>query len=59
MTNEQLYLAIGVPVVLNIVSNGFMFVLLNSRIAQMEGFLKDIWRADVRRFEDALDARPG
>ncbi len=57
VTNEQLYLAIGLPVILNIVFNGFMFTSLNSRISQLETSLKDTWRAELRRVEEVLDAR--
>jgi len=57
MTNEQLYLAIGIPVILNIAFNGFMATLLNSRISQLETSLKDTWRAELRRVEEVLDAR--
>ena len=57
MTNEQLYLAIGLPVILNVMFNGFMFTLLNSRISQLETSLKDTWRAELRRVEEVLDAR--
>ena len=57
MVNEQLYLAIGIPVILNIMFNGFMFTLLNSRISQLETSLKDTWRAELRRVEEVLDAR--
>jgi hypothetical protein len=57
VTNEQLYLAIGLPVILNIVFNGFMFTSLNSRLLQLESSLKDTWRAELRRVEEVLDAR--
>ena len=57
MTNEQLYLAIGLPVILNIVFNGFMFTSLNSRFTQLESSLKETWRAELRRVEEVLDAR--
>lgn len=57
ITSEQLYLAIGLPVILNIVCNGFMFTSLNSRISQLETSLKDTWRAELRRVEEVLDAR--
>jgi hypothetical protein len=57
MSNDQLYLAIGIPVILNIVFNGFMSTLLNSRISQLESSLKGTWRAELRRVEEVLDAR--
>ncbi len=57
MTNSQLYLAIGLPVILSIIFNGFMFTSLNSRLLQLETSLKDTWRAGLRRVEEVLDAR--
>jgi hypothetical protein len=61
VTNEQLYLAIGVPVVLNITFTGFlitfMYNALNNRIDQLEISLKETWRAELRRVEEVLDAR--
>ena len=57
MTSAQLYLAIGLPVILSIAFNGFMFTSLNSRLVQLESSLKDTWRAELRRVEEVLDAR--
>ena len=57
MTNDQLYLAIGVPIVVNILFNGFMFIVLNNRISTMEASLKELWRAELHRVEEVLDAR--
>ena len=57
MTSQQLYLAIGVPIVVNILFNGFMFIVLNNRIQQMKTSLKELWRAELRRVEEVLDAR--
>jgi len=57
ISSAQLYLAIGLPVILSIVFNGFMFTSLNSRLAQLESSLKDTWRAELRRVEEVLDAR--
>jgi hypothetical protein len=50
MTNAQLYLAIGVPIVVNAVVNAAMLILAVS-------FLRDLWRAELRRVEEVLDAR--
>ena len=57
MTNEQLYLVIGVPVILNVGFNTLVFVALSNRITQLEISLKDTWRAELRRVEEVLDAR--
>jgi hypothetical protein len=46
MTDARLYLAIGVPMVINAV----MFTLTVT-------LLRDLWRAELRRVEGGLDAR--
>jgi hypothetical protein len=46
MTNEQLYLAIGLPIIINTLFNGFLLLSL-----------RDLWRAELRRVEEVLDAR--
>ncbi len=46
MTNQQLYIAIGVPIVVNILFNGFMFIALINRITRMQTSLKELRRAD-------------
>lgn len=49
MTDAQLYLAIGVPLAFNAL--GFTLLILH-----MQG-MKDLWRAELRRVEEVLDAR--
>lgn len=53
MTNEQLYLAIGLPSLINIGLVTFLYLALTNRMND----LKDIWRAELRRVEEVLDAR--
>jgi hypothetical protein len=53
MTNLQLYLAIGVPSLVNIGMITFLYLALAKR---MDDF-KDIWRAELLRVEQVLDAR--
>jgi hypothetical protein len=74
MSNEQLYLAIGVPIFFNTV----LVFLLMSRISDLKDTLnqrfqavdqrfqqvdqrfqelKELWRAELRRVEEILDAR--
>ncbi|MBV8817548.1 MAG: hypothetical protein JO022_04270 [Acidobacteriaceae bacterium] len=53
MTNEQLYLAIGVPSLINIGLVTFLYLALTNRMND----LKEIWRAELRRVEEVLDAR--
>jgi hypothetical protein len=71
MTNEQLRLAIGVPMLFNAVLIGILFAHMNSRFDAMnarmeERFaainqrfddMRDLWRAKLRRYEEILDAR--
>jgi hypothetical protein len=64
MTNEQLYTAIGLPIIFNIAFNGMMFLLANRRIDDLtQRFdkrfddLRDLWRAELHRVEEVLDAR--
>ncbi|MGA3043716.1 MAG: hypothetical protein ABSF54_23320 [Bryobacteraceae bacterium] len=46
MTDTQLYLAIGVPIVMNAAMLTLTVTLL-----------RDLWRAELRRVEEVLDAR--
>ena len=61
MTNTQLYLAVGVPIIVNIVFNtvliGFMWVYINKRFDLMENHLTQMWRTELKRFEEVFDAR--
>jgi len=52
VTDAQLYLAIGVPVVLN----ATMILLLSTSINKRLDDIKDLWRAELRRVEEVLDA---
>jgi len=53
MTNEQLYLAIGVPSLINV---GLITFLYIAQTRQMDT-LKELWRSELRRVEEVLDAR--
>lgn len=64
MTNLQLYLAIGVPVLFNTAVTIGAFTFLSQRMT--DGFgavnqrfddMRDLWRAELRRVEEVLDAR--
>ena len=75
MTNLQLYLAIGVPILVNTATLVAVYNLLSARISGAEGSLRadmdarfaainqrfddmrDLWRAELRRVEEVLDAR--
>lgn len=55
MTNQQLWLAIAVPIIFNTTALLLVFGALNQRFTDM----RDLWRAELRRVEEVLDARRG
>ena len=64
MTDLQLYLAIGLPIVVNTAALTAVYVLLTGRMdasfaAVNTRFddMRDLWRAELRRVEEVLDAR--
>jgi hypothetical protein len=71
MTNLQLYLAIGVPMLFNALLIAVLLAHINARIdglsasvnGRFDGVnqrfddMRDLWRAELRRVEEVLDAR--
>lgn len=74
MTNEQLYLAIGIPTLLNAAMMGLLIAYINAKFSSMdERFhaidrrfdaidrrfddMRDLWRSELRRVEEVIDAR--
>ena len=64
MTDIQLYLAIGVPVVSNAIMLMIFSIMVGSRLSAFEAAInkrfddmREIWRTELRRVEDVLDAR--
>jgi hypothetical protein len=60
VTNEQLYLAIGVPLVFNAAMVGLMMAFVGSKFASIDkrfDDMRDLWRAELHRVEEVLDAR--
>jgi hypothetical protein len=68
MTNTQLYLAIGIPILFNTafttVLIGFLWQHMNTRLDAVERSfhqrfddMRDLWRAELKRVEEVLDAR--
>jgi endonuclease III len=67
MTNEQLYLAIGIPIVFNTIVSVLIYTLLSARITDLgprfdainQRFddMRDLWRAELNRVEEVIDAR--
>ena len=64
MTNEQLYLAIGIPMLFNAAMTGLLIAYMNARFGSSERSInqrfddmRDLWRAELHRVEELLDAR--
>lgn len=78
MTNVQLYLAIGIPVLLNAGMFAMLLVYVNARFTAAENSvntrfdaidrrfdaidrrfddMRDLWRSELHRVEEVLDAR--
>jgi hypothetical protein len=67
MANVQLYLALGVPVLLNAIMFGLLMAYINAKFEgvnqRFEGInqrfddMRDLWRTELRRVEDVIDAR--
>jgi len=74
VTNEQLYLVIGIPMLFNAGLIGLVMAYINARFgksdARFDGLekrfdaidrrfddMRDLWRAELRRVEEVLDAR--
>ena len=74
MTNEQLYMAIGIPMLFNAALIGLLTAYVNARFGKNDARfdaidkrfdaidrrfddMRDLWRAELRRVEEVLDAR--
>jgi hypothetical protein len=71
MTNVQLYLAIGIPMLFNALLIGILIAYVNAKFegqdaklnARFDGInqrfddMRDLWRAELRRVEEIIDAR--
>lgn len=74
VTNEQLYLVIGIPLLFNAALIGLLIALMNSKFSSVNtkfaaldvrfdaidkrfDDMRDLWRAELRRVEEVLDAR--
>jgi hypothetical protein len=63
MTNEQLYLAIGIPAAINAALIAILMAYINSKFegvnSKFDGInkrfddMRDLWRAELRRVEKA------
>jgi hypothetical protein len=71
VTNQQLYLAIGIPLLFNAALIGLVIAWMNAKfdalnakidarfdaIDQRFDDMRDLWRAELRRVEEIIDAR--
>jgi hypothetical protein len=60
VTNEQLYLAVGIPMLFNAAMLGLAVTLFSSKFAAIDkrfDDMRDMWRAELRRVAQVLDAR--
>lgn len=59
-TNQQLYLAIGIPLLFNAALFGLVASLFSAKFDAIDkrfDDMRDLWRAELRRVEEVLDAR--
>ena len=60
VTNEQMYILIGVPLLFNATLIGLVVTLFKTRFDGIDkrfDDMRDLWRAELRRVEEVLDAR--
>jgi len=67
MTDTQLYIAVGVPMLFNALLITLLLTHMNSKFQGVEqrfnaidkrfDDMRDLWRAELRRVEEVLDAR--
>ena len=71
MSNQQLYVLIGIPMLFNAALIGILTAYINaklettnhaladlrSHVDQRFDDMRDLWRAELRRVEEVLDAR--
>lgn len=60
MTNVQLYLSIGLPILVNSALFGLLLAYINTRFSSVDRRFDDmrsLWISELRRVEDVLDAR--
>jgi len=78
VTNEQLYILVGIPMLFNATLIGLVIAYINAKAGKVESRMdarfdavntrfdaintrfddmRDLWRAELRRVEEVLDAR--
>ena len=59
VTNEQLYLAIGIPLLFNAGLIGLLTIVMNTKFSGIDkrfDDMRDLWRAGLHRAEEVLNA---
>lgn len=60
MTNEQLYLALGIPMLFNAALTAALVAYMNAKfnsVDQRFNDMRDLWRSELHRVEEILDVR--
>ena len=74
VTNDQLYFAIGIPMLFNATLIGLVIALSNAKFGRVDakfegiavelrainerlGHMQEMWRSELRRVEEVIDAR--
>lgn len=60
VSNQQLYLAVGIPLLFNATLIGVLIVYINTKfqaVGKRFDDMRDLWRAELHRVEEVLDAR--
>ncbi len=67
VTNEQIYILLGIPMLFNATLIGLVIAFIKTRFDGIDtrfdainkrfDDMRDLWRAELRRVEEVLDAR--
>jgi hypothetical protein len=60
VTNEQLYIAVGIPLLFNATLIGVLVAYMNAKFQAVNtrfDDMRDLWRSELHRVEGVLDAR--
>ena len=60
MSNEQVYMAIGIPILFNVALISVLIAFMTAKFSGIDkrfDDMRDLWRAELHRVEEVLDAR--